>query len=129
MKPRLEPEYGSPAWAVREILTLTRPLVTQMGDQKRSYIQSLFLLASPASASRIDPAILMALLESVETWILDPNIAQCMTLLIVIPPMPSSKFQADCPPWIIPPGDGQIQMSIHPWDTCFDTPRCPIFWL
>ena len=106
MKPRLEPEYGSPAWAVREILMLTRPLVTQMGDQKRSYIQSLFLLASPASASRIDPVILMALLESVETWILDPNIAQCMTLLIIVTPMPSQKCQTDYHPKIVPPGDG-----------------------
>ena len=76
MKPRVEPEYCSPAWAVREILTLTRPLVTQMGEQKRNYIQSLFLLAAPLPASRIDPAVLMALLDSVEAWILDPNIAQ-----------------------------------------------------
>jgi len=98
MKPRVEPEYCSPAWAVREILTLTRPLITLMGEQKRSYIQSLFLLASPLPASRIDPAVLMALLESVEAWIMDPNIAQCTppfppTVLVPCIPAPTAHLR------------------------------------
>ena len=71
-----EPEYCSAAWAVREIIKLTRSLVTSLGDQKRSYIQSLWLLASHPSANLMDPSILMAILGSVELWILDSRIAQ-----------------------------------------------------
>ena len=77
-----DPEYCSAAWAVREIIQLTRGLVTNLGDQKRSYIQSLWLLASHPSANLIDPSILMAILGSVELWVLDSRIAQGKFLLL-----------------------------------------------
>ena len=72
------PEYCSAAWAVREIIDLTRNLVTSLGDQKRSYIQSLWLLASHPSANLIDPSVLLSILSSVEAWVPDPRIAQGM---------------------------------------------------
>ena len=70
------PDYGSVAWAVCQIVPQTRPLVNELGEQKRGYLQTLLLLVTGPPAAIMDPAVLLAVLSSLRKWILDPAFAQ-----------------------------------------------------
>lgn len=73
------------AWAVSELVPLTRPLVGSLGEQKRPYLQTLLLLATGPPAAIMDPAVLMAVLESIKLWVLDPAYSQGEELPLTAP--------------------------------------------
>ena len=68
-------EYGGPVWAMKELLKLTRSMLSKMEDQKRAYIAAVIQLITGAAARSLDPHILLEVLDSLKVWIMDPSVA------------------------------------------------------
>ena len=68
-------EYGGPVWAMKELLKLTRSMLSKMEDQKRAYIAAVIQLITGAAARSVDPHILLEVLDSLKLWIMDPSVA------------------------------------------------------
>ena len=70
-----EPQYGSLVWATRAALRLAADKVLFAAERKKLFLQTLVLLITGNAAKHTDPAILMAILNIVRTWLLTPAVA------------------------------------------------------
>lgn len=81
-----EPQYGSLVWATRAALRLAADKVLFSAERKKLFLQTLVLLITGNAAKHTDPAILMAILAIVRTWLLSP--------VITAPPQPGRPAEA-----------------------------------
>ena len=85
---KTDPEYGTITWAVCAVVPLTAPHVHKLPpEQKRGYLQTLMLLISGPSAAVVDPTVVLAVLKTVRSWLLDADVAQSEIPHLLLPRM------------------------------------------